>query len=451
MSQRRLLIVLFLVGLASLPGSVASAQSFLDKLEKTVREQLQQPANPNAATEELPAPKADRSQVPPPAVGQPATPVGPPAGSVPSLAPSPFNAAPASDSGASEPGSIYLGIEVEAPIGAGIGVRISSVESKSPAYKGDLRVGDRILAINGFAIANIDNMVTQLGKTRPGETVKFLLSRSGQNLERRAVLMDAELAARIQNSQPVAAGKAWLGVQVNDLTDSFRRRFGLGVYRGAAIVEVTPGSPAAKASFKPGEVIADVNGTPIESAATLTRWVSSARPGERAEFLVYRGGKSRIVEIVLEADPSANDSRSRPRTVLQQPSPTYASPLPNNASPNSALPNSAIPSLAIPSSNMPSAANEAAGSTAPPPNSTLPANPPPSPLEMRPSLPAEAEIADAIDLSSSPQTGSQGEVVRLRQENADLREELARTKDKLNKLQTRVDTILKQLQIDQDN
>lgn len=438
MAQKKIVTAFCLLSLATFLAPEANAQSFLEKLEKTVREQLQQPAKPDAGSEELPAPKAERTNkgVTPPVIGQPASPVTPQAGTampVPSLS----RQQPTASDNAS--GAIYLGIEVEEPIGTGIGVRIASVEDKSPAFKGDMRVGDRILAINGFAIANIDNMVTELAKTRPGETVRFLLSRSGRNLERRAVLMDAELAARIQNNQPVARGKAWLGVEVNDLTDSFRRRFGLGVYSGAAIVSVTPGSPSAKAGFKPGEVIADVNGTPIESASTLTRWIKSARPGERAEFLVYKGGKSRIVEIVLEADPSlARDASQLPSSVTASiPSNPPIGPAP--------LANSNSPAFAPgPLATAPS--GPVAGETA-----VVEPGVGYGPLEMRPSLPSEGEFTDSNNAPPTNPAAAPSELERLRTENAGLRAELAETKDKLNKLQSRVDTILKQLQLDQNN
>ena len=248
--------------------------------------------------------------------------------------------------------------------------------------------------------------------------------RSGRNLERRAVLMDAELAARIQNSRPASTAKAWLGVQVNDLTASFRRRFGLAVYSGAAIVEVTPGSPAAKASIRPGEVIADVNGTPIERASTLMRGVKSARPGERAELLIYKGGKSRIVEIVLEADPESISNQTKP--LFPSASSVPAAPVPSVTSVDPA------PTIAQTQESGP----------------LVPAA---SPLQMRPSLPAEKPVDLNPHEDSSTEPSQAGELARLRDENSKLRQELTQTQDKLNKLQRRIDTILQQLQLDKDN
>lgn len=73
---------------------------------------------------------------------------------------------------------IYLGLEAEELTGGGIGVRVTNITKDSPAWKAGFKVGDRI--INGFAIANLEDMVKQLGKTSPGETVRFLVSRTAQ-------------------------------------------------------------------------------------------------------------------------------------------------------------------------------------------------------------------------------------------------------------------------------
>jgi putative serine protease PepD len=94
----------------------------------------------------------------------------------------------------------------------------------------------------------------------------------------------------------IATGRAshgWLGVQVSsDMTT-----------KGAKIVDVTPGSPAAAAGLPPGAVVTKVDGHVIASGNALQATVQSRAPGS-AVTLVFTdtSGKSRIVEVYLGTD-----------------------------------------------------------------------------------------------------------------------------------------------------
>ena len=72
------------------------------------------------------------------------------------------------------------------------------------------------------------------------------------------------------------ASHAWLGVQVS--TDM--------ATRGARIVDVTPGSPAAAAGLTPGAVVTKVDDHVITSGYALVATVQSRAPGS-AVTLVF--------------------------------------------------------------------------------------------------------------------------------------------------------------------
>jgi membrane-associated protease RseP (regulator of RpoE activity) len=124
--------------------------------------------------------------------------------------------------------------------------------------------------------------------------------------------MNAQLAARIAGQTPREiqaldgqAGPAWLGVMVNDLTDSFRAQFGISVFRGAAITNVAPASPASKAGLQAGDAIIEVSGRPIDTAQALLSWMTTKRPGDAVQLVVYRGINARTVTVVLERNPES--------------------------------------------------------------------------------------------------------------------------------------------------
>lgn len=411
-------------------------QSFLEKLEQAVRSQLAE--NPQAdkssqspgSVEELPAPDSSSSSssatrgrdvVPP--VPNPRSPAAPPtASNVPlsilELAPSAVGQIAARSSG-----QIYLGLEAEEPVGGGIGVRVSSLVNQSPAWKAGFKVGDRILAINGYAIANLDDMVEQLARTSPGESARFLISRGQRNIPLTAVLMDAQLAGAIGDTgerQAVAEGRAFLGVMVNDLTDSFRKQFGIGVYRGAAVSEVSRGSPANQAGIQAGDAIVEASGVPIESADDLNDWMNQTRPGQQVELRIYRGTYARTVPVVLAAatGPSSSSASTFPELELSLDNGAELvspNPLKNATSADASAKRDQERSVV-------ESANDLSRFVVPPPR--------PSEMEEEP----DSDVADLLNT-----------VEQLKQENATLARQLAESQQRLEQTEAKLNRILELL------
>jgi S1-C subfamily serine protease len=61
---------------------------------------------------------------------------------------------------------------------------------------------------------------------------------------------------------------------------------------GAIILEVDSGSPAARAGFKPGDLVTKLGGTPVSNAVDLQRRIALLEIGDVAEFGVSRRGSS---------------------------------------------------------------------------------------------------------------------------------------------------------------
>jgi S1-C subfamily serine protease len=132
-------------------------------------------------------------------------------------------------------------------------------------------------------------------------------------------------AARRSMRQLIAQGHvdySYLGIKTQDLTPSAARNFGFGTSRGAVVVSVEAGSPAAKAGIrgasdegffngdpavaKNGDVIVAVDGQPIASADDVLRMVSQRlAPGQRATLTIVRGTERRRVTLVLGRRPAS--------------------------------------------------------------------------------------------------------------------------------------------------
>jgi 2-alkenal reductase len=128
-------------------------------------------------------------------------------------------------------------------------------------------------------------------------------------------------AAKRSMAQLVEEGRvqyAWLGVTTRTVTPRLAEHFEFGAQRGAAIQEVVPGSPAAKAgligggkaalfeglSFMPGgDLIVAVDGRRIEASEDVVRLVTRRLPGQRVRLTIARGSERRILSIVLGERP----------------------------------------------------------------------------------------------------------------------------------------------------
>jgi S1-C subfamily serine protease len=207
---------------------------------------------------------------------------------------------------------IYLGLEAEELTDGVAGLRVAAVTRDSPAWKAGFQEGDRIVGINDYSITQMSDMVEQLGKTRPGQTVKFLITRAGRTRELVAVLISAAMADQLL-SQPMesADDSAWIGLVVHDLTPSFQQQFGLAAFRGAAVSQVARNSPAQRAGIQAGDAITQIDGVPVDSAEDFVRWLQKSRPGDQVDLVVYRA----LLEYRCKSFLLANRGRSLVRPV----------------------------------------------------------------------------------------------------------------------------------------
>jgi serine protease Do len=80
--------------------------------------------------------------------------------------------------------------------------------------------------------------------------------------------------------------RGWLGVSVADAEEQGRGR------RGALVMGVERGSPAARAGLRVGDQVLAVNGERVETANALVRGVAAIPPGQTARLSVLREGRA---------------------------------------------------------------------------------------------------------------------------------------------------------------
>ncbi len=93
--------------------------------------------------------------------------------------------------------------------------------------------------------------------------------------------------------------RAWLGVTVQPLTPDLAESLAVDDTHGALVAGVTPGSPAAKAGIKAGDVIIAYDNKKIDEHGGLPALVAATKIGETVRVEVVRDGAHRTVEVTV--------------------------------------------------------------------------------------------------------------------------------------------------------
>jgi serine protease Do len=192
------------------------------------------------------------------------------------------------------------------------GALVRSIFEDSAAERAGLEPGDVIVAFNNKAVRRSEDLIGMVTATRPGSTVPMRVVRDGT--ERTVNITVDELDYDAENQQarqePVAPPDAretsrGFGVELDNVTAELSRRFQLKDTRGAMVRGVDPDGPAA-GNLRPGDVITQVGGVPVATAAEAGRELNRVPSGETATLRITRpnleGGRPRDHFLTLTKD-----------------------------------------------------------------------------------------------------------------------------------------------------
>jgi putative serine protease PepD len=94
-----------------------------------------------------------------------------------------------------------------------------------------------------------------------------------------------------------ASPKIHFGLKIADAATT-APQMGVKAIPGAIIGEVSPGLLGEKAGLKPGDIITEINGKKITSAADMESALASLQSGNIVTILFLRDGQTRKSEII---------------------------------------------------------------------------------------------------------------------------------------------------------
>src|SRR5262249_25069700 len=93
-------------------------------------------------------------------------------------------------------------------------------------------------------------------------------------------------------------------LRVEKLSPEISEQLGLRSTKGALVVRMSASSPAYEAGIRPGDVIAEFNGQPVEHPPQLSRLVSDAKIGSTVTLKVMRNGRPLYPKLTIESSAS---------------------------------------------------------------------------------------------------------------------------------------------------
>ena len=169
------------------------------------------------------------------------------------------------------------------------GTLITSVEEGSPAQKAGLIRGDIITAFEGKNVNHPQELQRIVTQTSVGATVAFIVIRDGKKIELTTRLDEHPDTRQVEDIRSDDFKNALAAITVDQLDASMARRLGLGnETSGGVVTALTHGNAAERTGLARGDVITEVNGTPITSVAEYEREVADLSADQNVLLYIWR-------------------------------------------------------------------------------------------------------------------------------------------------------------------
>lgn len=180
----------------------------------------------------------------------------------------------------------FLGVEEDSDEDADEPGLVVEVVRGSAADKAGLRDNDMILQLNDTKTDRWSDLSKFIKNAKPGEKVKIKYRRNGKETATEAVLITRDQVEKKDKKE----SQGFLGVSPDDDDDEDKP---------GVVVNVTRNSGAEKAGLQNGDVLFQLDDTPIADFEDVSDFMEYTKPGDKVRVTYERKGQRNTVEATL--------------------------------------------------------------------------------------------------------------------------------------------------------
>ncbi len=178
------------------------------------------------------------------------------------------------------------------------GVVVRGIVQDGPASKSDLKLGDVITAVDEKPVATAQQLRDEIRAKRIDSDVALSVVRGGNKIEVNVKPEewpqdDTPVANR--RSPAAAAESTDLGITVKPLTKDLAKELGEEYTEGLVVTEVDPDSAAARKGIAKGDILTEINQSPVVTLKQFNRAAQDADLKKGVVLNLVRDGVSRFV------------------------------------------------------------------------------------------------------------------------------------------------------------
>ncbi len=203
---------------------------------------------------------------------------------------------------------VYPGKEVnlEARGHDGSGLMINDIVEDGPAEEAGLFAGDVLIRFGKMELQDNDDLGYFLRKHKKGDKVELTVFRDGK--ERKIdVILGARKSGKTNWNSDEFFGhwkekkdkQGFLGVTTIELSDELLETWQVKEGYGILVNTVIEGSAAERDGVKAGDLIIELNGSPVYSSDRLGRLCRRNDPGTEVDLRLLRDGKMKTLKVTL--------------------------------------------------------------------------------------------------------------------------------------------------------
>lgn len=196
----------------------------------------------------------------------------------------------------------YLGIKLQPlnddlakafKIESDSGALVGDVSADSPAQKAGLKAGDVVIEVDGKKVSEPRELQMIVAAIAPGTEINVKVLRDAKEQ-----LFRVKLGERPSQSPAEADPDVLDGVTVADLTDDLAKEFEIPANtKGVVVTQIDTDSPSYIAGLRKGDVIHEINRTPVTTAKEAVDLSEKVKKDKRVLLRVSSRGTSKFLVV----------------------------------------------------------------------------------------------------------------------------------------------------------